>query len=79
MNAIAEVIAAAFRKKLPGLVLEGVPSEVFVIMSFDGPAPQGTGDFHEGCKAVGETEGSAAAVPRPCIVVFRPEIKLVDR
>lgn len=47
-------------KKMPGLVLEGVPSEVFFALSFDGHAPQGTVTFHDGFKADGqqETKGS---------------------
>jgi putative acetyltransferase len=36
---------------MPGLVLEGVPHEVFFALSFDGHAPQGTVVFHEGFKA----------------------------
>lgn len=36
---------------LPGLVLEGVPQEVFFALSFDGKAPQGSVVFHEGFKA----------------------------
>ncbi len=31
-----------------GLVLEGVPEEVFVALSFDGHMPQGIVEFHEG-------------------------------
>ena len=36
---------------MPGLVLEGVPQEVFFALSFDGQRPQGTVVFHEGFKA----------------------------
>jgi putative acetyltransferase len=36
---------------MPGLVLEGVPQEVFFALSFDGQAPQGTVAFHAGFKA----------------------------
>jgi putative acetyltransferase len=36
---------------MPGLVLEGVPQEVFFALSLDGPYPQGTVAFHEGFKA----------------------------
>jgi len=36
---------------MPGLVLEGVPQEVFFALSFDGQSPQGTVAFHEGFKA----------------------------
>jgi putative acetyltransferase len=38
---------------MPGLVLEGVPPEVFFSLSFNGSAPQGTVAFHEGFKANG--------------------------
>lgn len=38
---------------MPGLVLEGVPQEVFFALSFDGQSPQGTVGFHEGFKADG--------------------------
>jgi putative acetyltransferase len=42
-----------------GLVLEGVPPEVFFALSFSGHTPQGTVTFHEGFKADGQqgTEG----------------------
>jgi putative acetyltransferase len=43
---------------MPGLVLEGVPQEVFFGLSFDGHAPQGTVAFHEGFKADGQREGA---------------------
>lgn len=36
-----------------GLVLEGVPSEVFFALSFDGKVPQGAVTFHEGFQAAG--------------------------
>lgn len=48
-------------KRMPGLVHEGVPQEVFLALSFDGQTPQGTVTFHEGFKAVGPQEGTAAA------------------
>jgi putative acetyltransferase len=35
----------------PGLVVEGVPQEVFFALSFDGYTPHGTVAFHEGFKA----------------------------
>lgn len=38
---------------IPGLVLEGVPQEVFFALSFDGRFPQGIVTFHEGFKAAG--------------------------
>lgn len=36
-----------------GLVLEGVPPEVFFALSFDGQVPQGSVEFHAGFKADG--------------------------
>ncbi len=41
---------------VPGLVLEGVPQEVFFALSFDGHIPQGTVAFHEAFKAHGPQE-----------------------
>ena len=38
-------------KNTPGLVLEGVPQELFFALSFDKHTPQGTVTFHEGFKA----------------------------
>jgi putative acetyltransferase len=43
---------------MPGLVLEGVPQEVFFALSFDGQAPQGSVAFHEGFMADGRQEGA---------------------
>ena len=43
-------------RNIPGLVLEGVPPEVFFALPFDGGAPQGTVEFHEGFKADGQHE-----------------------
>jgi putative acetyltransferase len=40
-------------RNVPGLVLEGVPQEVFFALSFNGQTPQGTVEFHEGFKADG--------------------------
>ena len=40
-------------KNMPGLVLEGVPQEVFFALSFDGHTPQGTVTFHDAFKANG--------------------------
>ncbi len=40
-------------KNIPGLVVEGVPPEVFFALSFDGHTPQGTVAFHDGFKADG--------------------------
>ena len=39
----------------PGLVLEGVPPEVFFALSFRGPVPQGTVTFHQGFRADGKS------------------------
>lgn len=41
----------------PGLVLEGVPPEVFFALSFDGYIPRGTVTFHEAFKADGQQAG----------------------
>ena len=38
----------------PGLVVEGVPPEVFLVLSFDGHIPQGTVTFHQAFKADGK-------------------------
>lgn len=40
-------------ENMPGLVLEGVPPEVFFALSFDGHAPRGTVTFHNAFKADG--------------------------
>lgn len=40
-------------KNMPGLVLEGVPQEVFFALSFAGNTPQGTVTFHDAFKAQG--------------------------
>ena len=47
-----------------GLVLEGVPPEVFLAVSFDGHTPQGTVTFHEGFKATGLQKGAGGASQR---------------
>jgi putative acetyltransferase len=41
---------------VPGLVLDGVPPEVFFALSFDGHFPQGSVTFHEAFKADGPQE-----------------------
>jgi predicted N-acetyltransferase YhbS len=41
-------------KHTTGLVHEGVPQEVSLVLPFDGDAPQGTVLFHEGFKADGQ-------------------------
>ena len=43
---------------MPGLVLEGVPQEVFFALSFDGQPPQGTVAFHEAFNADGQQAGA---------------------
>ncbi|HUX29555.1 MAG TPA: N-acetyltransferase [Thiobacillus sp.] len=45
-------------KNMPGLVLEGVPQEVFFALSFDGQTPQGAVAFHEAFKADGPQAGA---------------------
>jgi putative acetyltransferase len=40
-----------------GLLVEGVPPEVFCALSFDGRYPEGTVTFHEGFKADGHAAG----------------------
>lgn len=40
-------------KNIPGLVLEGVPQEVFFALPFYGDTPQGTVTFHDAFKADG--------------------------
>jgi putative acetyltransferase len=40
-------------KNVPGLLHEGVPQEVFFVLSFGGHTPQGTVKFHEGFMAKG--------------------------
>lgn len=50
----------------PGLVLEGVPPEVFFALSFDGRVPRGTVTFHEAFRAGIEPNpagGSLGAAP----------------
>ena len=38
-------------KNVPGFVLEGVPQEFFLALSFDGHTPQGAVTFHDAFKA----------------------------
>jgi putative acetyltransferase len=40
-------------RNMPGLVLEGVPQEVFFALSFDGQTPQSSVTFHDAFKANG--------------------------
>jgi len=48
-------------RNAPGLVLEGVPPEVFFALPFDGPIPQATVSFHEAFAADGQQEGAGDA------------------
>ena len=48
-------------RNISGLMLEGVPQEVFFTLSFEGHTPQGTVTFHEGFKADGQQEGAGDA------------------
>lgn len=47
-----------------GLILEGVPPEVFFTLPFDGKTPQGTATFHEGFRADGRQGAEVDAVNR---------------
>lgn len=49
---------------MPGLVLEGVPPEVFFALSFDAHAPQGSVAFHDAFKADGQQAGAGDASQR---------------
>lgn len=51
-------------RNMSGLVHEGVPQEVFFVLSFDGHTPQGTVAFHEGFKADGQQQGAGDALQR---------------
>ncbi|MEW6366744.1 MAG: N-acetyltransferase [Acidobacteriota bacterium] len=51
-------------ENIRGLVHEGVPEEVFFVLSFDGHVPQGTVTFHEGFKADRQQEGAGDASQR---------------
>jgi putative acetyltransferase len=46
-------------ENVEGLIHEGVPPEVFFVLSFDGNIPQGHVVFHEGFKANGQQGGAA--------------------
>jgi putative acetyltransferase len=48
-------------KNVSKLVHEGVPQEVFFVLSFDGHIPQGTVAFNEAFKADGQQEGAGDA------------------
>ena len=45
-------------QNMPGLVLEGVPPEVFFGLSFEGHAPQGSVAFHEAFRADEQGKGA---------------------
>ncbi|MGV8174643.1 MAG: GNAT family N-acetyltransferase [Methanothrix sp.] len=51
-------------QNMPGLVLEGVPPEVFFALSFDGHAPRGSVAFHEAFGADGGQEGAGEDLER---------------
>lgn len=48
-------------ENVPELTIEGVPSEVFFALSFQGSTPHGTVTFHEGFKADGQPERAGDA------------------
>jgi putative acetyltransferase len=48
-------------RNVSGLGHEGVPKEVFFVLSFDGRIPQGTVAFHEGFRAEGPPESAGDA------------------
>ena len=49
-------------QNIRGLVLEGVPEEVFFALSLDGHIPQCIVEFHVGFKADGQQEGTGDAL-----------------
>lgn len=51
-------------QNLPGLVLEGVPPEVFFALSFDGRIPRGSVVFHKAFMADGEGAVAGEALER---------------
>jgi putative acetyltransferase len=51
-------------QNMPGLVLDGVPPEVFFALSFDGHIPRGSVAFHEAFMADGQQEGAGEALQR---------------
>jgi putative acetyltransferase len=48
-------------QNIRGLVHEGVPEEVFFVLSLDGNIPQGSVEFHVGFEADGQQEGAGGA------------------
>jgi putative acetyltransferase len=51
-------------QNMPGLVLEGVPPEVFFALSFDGHIPRGSVAFHEAFMADGGEEDAGDGLER---------------
>jgi putative acetyltransferase len=49
---------------MSGLVLEGVPQEIFFALSFGGHTPRGTVAFHEGFRADGQQDAAGDALQR---------------
>lgn len=47
-------------RNVPGLVIEGVPQEVFFALAFGGHTPEGTFTFHDGFKAGGQQEAEGS-------------------
>ena len=52
-------------RNIRGLVVEGVPEEVFFALPFDDHIPQGMVEFHGGVKAYGQHGGAGKARPAP--------------
>lgn len=50
-------------ENLPGLVHEGVPTEAFLALSFEGRVPQGTVTFHQGFSASGPVSADSDQAP----------------
>ena len=48
-------------ENVPGLIVEGVPPEVFFALAFKGPMPHGTVTFHEGFNADGQPDRAGDA------------------
>ena len=51
-------------ENVEGLIHEGVPPEVFFVLSFDGNVPQGHVVFHDGFKADGQQRGAGDVLQR---------------
>ncbi len=52
-------------RNAPALVVEGVPQEVFFVLSFDGQIPRGTVTFHDAFKADGRQDGACDGAGTP--------------